>query len=424
MRDFFAKLNGLNDPHTYQSTTIGAEITTNGSIHHYLGVSPSQDSPAAYYQNGYTVFGMMGNVESLHSSYIYLFNHRTNELTQSYNWGTYPSGDYHSHPLPIFLPDGRILVNAESDHNTEFVVKRSLNPYDITEFETVATITDGDPAYNNMILSGDRVWMIFRNNLIDNAIRYSDDYGETWTTLNTILNLGSYADYWAYPKVVYHPDKLMFFCNRLDQTGASIYDKIFYLESIDGVNWSNKQGTKTINISGGEISAANLENYYLVADSAPNSSFITATCSWGDEPFFITQSPTSEDTLEFHYYSSGWQSKTITVTGVPLKDVNRLELLPTATDEFTLYAVNYDTFAASPNLQSRIVKITTTDAFDTNSHEFLTDVDNDYSLIAAHNFRDSQKTAVVCLALDVRGSGSDVEPTGGNSNFRIVDVWN
>lgn len=416
------KLFGRSDNNQYQSTVLGAEIENNDMVHHYLGLAPSQQSPAAYYRNGYTVFGTMANQENNQETTMYLYNHSIGQLTTGVSWGTYPLGDYHSQPIPLILPDGRILVAVSSDHNTECLIKRSINPYDVTTYETIATITDGDPAYNCMVMLGGRIWMIFRNNLIDNAVRYSDDLGETWSTLDTILNLGAYSDYWAYPKVIYSNNKLMFICNRFDQVGSDIYDKKYYLESVDGVNWSNISGSRTQDISSAQISASDLDNYYSIGDSAPNSSFITAFCQWNDNPFFITQSPTSEDTLQFWYYSGSWQTKTISVTDVPLKDVNRLELLATGTDSFILYAVNYGTFTESPNLQSRIVKITTSDAFDTNSHEFLTPVDNDYSLIAAHNFTDSQKTAVICLALKTRGTGTDTEPIGGFSNIKIVDV--
>lgn len=416
------KLKNKSDNNSYQSTVLGAEIENNDMINHYLGLAPAQQSPAAFYRNGYTVFGTMANIENNYETTMYLYNHSINKVSTGVSWGAYVSGDYHSQPIPLILPDGRILVAVSSDHNTECLIKRSINPYDVTTYETIATITDGDPAYNCMVMLGDRIYMIFRNNLIDNAIRYSDDLGATWSTLDTILNLGAYADNWAYPKVIYSSEKLMLICDDRDQSGANIFDKKYYLESVDGVNWSNIDGSRITDISSAAITASDLQSYYLTQDSAPNNAFIVAFCQWDGNPFYITQTPTDEDTLDFWYYSGSWQSKTISVTSTPLKDVNRLELLATGENSFILYAVNYDTFADSPNLQSRIIKITTSDAFDTNSSEFLTEVGNDYSLIAAHNFTDSQKTAVICLALKTRGGGTDLEPTGAFSNIKIVDV--
>lgn len=418
MIDFFNKIHGVNDPHTYQTTILGQTIPTDEKLHHYLGLNSF-----GYYRGGYTVFSTLGNTENNNSNYLYLFNHRTNQLTDYYQWGTNPSGDFHSGQYCLILPDGRILTTNETDHNNQFVVKRSLRPYDITEFETLITITD-DIAYPAMNMIGDRIYIIGRTYpLIENGIMYSDDYGETWSSILTILNTGAYANYWAYVRIVHSQNKLMYFMMRFNQLDAAGYDKIYFLQSDDGVNFYNIDNSYTRDVSVLKLSASDLDDYYLVEDVTPNTSFLTDVTSYNDNPYAISQTPTSEDTLDFIYYNgSAWARKTIEISGVPLKDVNKLTLLANSETDFILYAINYDTFSEAPNLDSRVVKITTNDAFDTISWEYLTGVGNFYSFASAVNYSDFKHTAVMSIVLGERGTGTDTEPIGGYSDFTVVDV--
>lgn len=426
MGNFWRTINGINDPHEYQNTVIGQEITNNENISLYLGVSGYQNSPTAFYRGGYTVFAMMGNIETDHKTYMYLFNHRTNKITISYDWGSYTFGDYHSHAIPLILPDGRILINVESDHNNQFEVKRSLNPYDITEYETIAVIDDL-VAYNNMMLIGERIYITCRSYpLIENGVRYSDDFGETWSSLKTILNTGLYAQYWAYPKTVFSKTKLMHFVNISDHVSNDGYSKIYYLESVDGINYSNKQGTYTRDVSVLKLSASDLETYYKVRDITPHFQPTTATCSYNNDAFYMLESPTTDGAFDFGYWNgTAWATKEITVSGVFLRDGNRTELLSTGENSFIFYCCEYETFANPiPDTSSRIVKITTDDAFDTWTHEFLTDGSVlDYSVGAAQNFNEFGKSAIFCLTPKVYGSGADTDPLLSYANFKIVDVF-
>ena len=72
---FFQNINGIKDPHTYQDTIIGGEITNEQKIHHYLGLNKY-----ASYQKGFTVFSTLGNQENANSNYIYLYNHKRNNF--------------------------------------------------------------------------------------------------------------------------------------------------------------------------------------------------------------------------------------------------------------------------------------------------------------------------------------------------------
>lgn len=424
MNSFWNKINGTPDPHTYQSTVTGQEVTNSENIHLYSGLSGAQNSPVAYYKNNYTLFGMMGNIETNHKTYMYLYNHRTDKVTIAYDWGSYTFGDYHSHPNVLWLNDGRALVVIESNHNTEFVVKRSLNPYDITSYETIATITD-DVAYNNLTLVGDRIYITCRSYpLIENGVRYSDDNGETWSTLKPILNTGSYSDYWAYPKTVFSKTKLMHFVSLYDTVVDNKYSDVYYLESVDGVNYSNKAGTYTRNIDSLKLSKADLDNYYLVRTISPHFNSVHATCSYNNEPFYALESPTTDGAIDFGYWNgSAWATKEITVSGIKLRDANRMELLSTGADAFTLYCCEYATFTSPEVTTARIVKITTTDAFDTWSEEYITDgTVFDYSVGAPYNFSEFNKGAVICLTPKVYGSGADTDPLLSYANFKIVDV--
>jgi hypothetical protein len=413
-----------NDNNTYQDTVIGNVFTTINNLHLYIGIAGAQVSPFAYYRGGYTAFGLMGNVESQHTSYMYLYNHNTDKLTIAYNWGAYVDGDYHSNPSTLILPDGRILMTLESNHNNQFVMKRSLKPYDLTSFETIATIND-TVAYNNLWLVGDRIYMVSRSfPLIGNSTRYSDDYGETWTTPKNILNTGNYADYWAYPKAIFSKTKISYFMSlsdRLNESGA--FTQVYYLESLDGVNFSNKSGNYNRNIDLQELSLTDLNSYYKVRDINPAFNQVHATTSWNEEPFYIIESPTTDGALDFGYFDTTWQTKEITIGGIKLRDANRIEILATGLNSFIVYCCEYDTFVSPETTSSRIIKITTNDNFNTWTHEFLSDGSVfDYSIGASWNFPDAQKSAIISLLPLVRGGGSDVEPTGSETSFKIIDV--
>jgi hypothetical protein len=416
---FFQNINGIKDPHTYQDTIIGGEITNEQKIHHYLGLNKY-----ASYQKGFTVFSTLGNQENANSNYIYLYNHKRNKLTQAYQNGTNPNGDYHSAANCYFLPDGRIITTNETQHNDQISIKRSLKPYDITNFEEIALITD-DIAYPYMHIIGDVLYIIGRTfPLIENGILKSSDYGETWSPITTILNTGNFPDYWAYNRPVFSKNKIMFFMNRRNQVGAGNFDRIYFLQSDDGINFYNIDNTFSKNVSVSEISSTELENYF-VTDASPNANFITDTASINNKPYCITQTPTSDDTLDFIYHNgNSWQTKTISISGVSLKDVNSLALCANSETDFILYACNYNVFSESPNLESRIVKIITDDAFDTNSFNYLSETGNDYSIVGAYNYSEFKKTAIMCLTLKERGTGSDVSPINGYSDFKIIDVIN
>lgn len=427
MSVFWNIVNSNVDPHTYQDTVIGQEITTNNNINLYLGVSGYQGAPAMHQKGHYSVFAFMGTIENNYTTSMYVFNHKINKCSIAYNWGAYISGDYHSHGLPQFLPDGRVFMIVESNHNNQFVIKRSLRPFDITEHETIATIDD-DVAYNNVIPRGDRLYMISRSYpLIEQSTRYSDDYGVTWSAPKTILSTGLYAQYWAYPKVCYPhgSNDIGVFVNINDHVNNDGYSVIYFYWLRDGRYVYNVDRSYVRDIDIAELTAADLVSYFKVTDITPHGNFPTAaSCVYEDTPFYIRESTSVDGNLIFGYHNgAAWAEKQINISGVKLRDANRLELLPTGTDAFTLYCIEYTTFNDPPNLNSRALKITTDDAFDTFDYEFLFEnTDDNYSIMAAHNFAETQKTAVVGLVCKVRGGGSEVEPTSAYSHFKILDV--
>lgn len=416
---FYRDINGAKDPHTYQETVIGQEINTDDSLNLYL-------SPAGmYYKNNFTLFSMMGNIESDYKQYMYLYNHKINKVTIAYDWGSFPIGDYHSSAFTLILKDGRILTANETQHNQSFVIKRSLKPYDITSFETLANI-NGDIAYPFLSVVGDRIYIVCRSfPLIENAVFYSDDWGETWSEPKPILNTGTYANYWAYIRMIYNPKRLQYFMIRRDNVGTGLFDKIYFLQSIDGVNWFNIDNSYNRNIDVLKLSASDLEDYYKVKDISPAGTPPKAVSQVNNSPFYLKTSSITDGSLEFGYFNgSTWQSKEITIVDLPLRDANRMALFAESETKFTVYCTSYEAFAV-PTIDtlSPIVKITTTNAFDTYTHELMTDGTSfDYNVGVASNVNEFNKSAVICTTPKVYGSGSDVEPLNSYSVFKIIDV--
>lgn len=416
---FYRNINGVPDPHEYQETILGQEISQDNSLHLYVG------SGSAYYRGGFTALSMMGNIESDHKQWMYLYNHKTNELTIGYDWGSYPFGDYHSSAYVTILRDGRILTISETEHNDSLVVKRSLKPYDITSFETLVNIID-DIAYPNTFLIADRLYMVGRSfPLIENAVSYSDDFGETWTPFKPILNTGAYSNYWAYIKQIWNPNKLQYYMVRRDMITTNLFDRIYFLQSEDGVNWSNVDGSYSRDIDVLKLSAADLENHYKVRNITPANGFVHAACQFNNVPFYCMQSPVTDGAMDFGYFDGSiWQTREITISGKFLRPANRMALLPTGENSFIFYCCEYETFASPiPNTQSPIIKITTSDNFQNFTHEEITTgLDLDYNVVASNNYQEFNKSAVFCLTPKVYGSGPDVDPLNSYANFKIVDV--
>lgn len=422
---FYRNINGVPDPHEYQETILGQEISQDDSLHLYLSVASVTRNPAAWFRQGFTAFSQMGNIESQYKQWMYLYNHKNNKVTIGYDWGSFPFGDYHSSASVLILRDGRILTITSSQHNDSLTVKRSINPYNITSYEDIAEIVE-EIAYPNLTLLGDRIYMVVRSfPLIENAVSYSDDFGETWSAFKPILNSGAYANYWMYPKSVFGQTKIMHFVTRRDMVTTNLFDKIYYLESEDGVNWRNVDGSYSRDIDVLKLSASDLETYYKVRDINPAKSMVHAACQFNCKPFYVIETPDTDGALDFGYHNGSiWQTKTIEIVGIKLRDANRMELIPTALDSFILYCCEYDAFLSPvPSTPARIVKITTTDNFDTYSHEFITtDEALNYSVVAGQNFNEFGKTAVIAGVPKVYGSGPDTDPLNSYANFKIVDV--
>ncbi len=406
----------------YQETRLNASIHNNEQTNYFLSFLAAQYNPLAYYKNGFTVFARTGTIENDYKVFLYLLNHSTNKVSVAHYWGDYPANDYHSGSECLFLGNGKILTASEYTHRTSFVMKRSLNAYNISSYETFDVQVVGNIAYPNMVLIGSRIYMIFRTNTPTNSVMYSDDDGETWSQHYNIFTFELSSTHWAYPRVIYSDDKLMYFVNRRNTTVGDYYDKVFYLESTDGDTWSNKAGTFSKNIKTvSQITYQEMETNFLVKDAPEELYIIGATCSWNNNPFYVAQYA-NRGATEFCYYDSGWLFKTISIEDyVPFH--TGMKLLPTAEDCFILYVTAYYMPVPSDNLA--VFKIITDDAFDTYSVEILQD-DSEYNwnMVAAHNFEDVQKTGIFTSVLKRRGGGSDAEPTDAYSDFKLIDIIN
>lgn len=420
-------MNGINDPHEYQTTVLNTEILNNENpLNHYIGLGNG-----FVYKNNYTAFATMGTIENNYETSMYLYNHKRNELTTPYNWGSYLLGDYHSSAAMVWLKDGRLLVGVDTDHNDQIQFKRSVNAYDITDYEIISTLGSVESSIEaaNITLKvlGDRVYCILRGDgvqpLANNSIMYSDDNGETWSTINKILDLESFDDFWAYPVLIDHPSKLIFLCYRRN-TVSGVFDRIYYLESTDGVNWSNKENDFSFDITSSFIDSVSLNLKYLILDTGATALRIANVFNVENQSFIITQN-SDDETLDFRYFDgSSLLSRSIDITPVKLRFSNAIAAVYRTALDIDLYVNTYDTFQNSPNLNSRVVKITTNDAFVTYGFEYLTEVGNSYTIKGGGLDDGLNKGIVTVLELKDRGTGTDVEPLNAFSNFKILDVIN
>ncbi len=179
-------------------------------------------------------------------------------------------------------------------------------------------------AYPHLFRVGSRIYVLSRTNAdaMQNPyvdLYYTDDEGVTWSSVIRIVNLAGDGYYWAYSVAVPSSldDKLRITVNEYDNVRIR---KIYYLESSDGVNWSNIDDSHSQDVSDTSLSRDNLIDYYLLKDSGSDSIWNEVTSGSitpsGRIYFLITEQATgSYPQTRNHYiryWDGGWLEKTIT----------------------------------------------------------------------------------------------------------------
>lgn len=383
-------------------------VTNNKKTHYSLGLPQAQYNPAMYNRDGVTVFATLGNRESNQEQFMYMYDHNGNTLAEPVSWGTYPTGNYHSIATTLILPDGRILTAASQIHNEFVSIKRSTSAYDLNTFTELVVLDFGlRPAYFTMTLIGTDIHATFRDQFEREYITKSTDSGLTWSTPVKILELGT--DRWAYPRNIFSETEILLVINvRLGSGGA--YSNTYFLRSSDGVTFTNVDGTFSKDISVSHFTEAELiANCEIGTDIGRVSGGIQADNGtlWVHNYEYSTN-----ETYLWHSDGSGdFAQKTLTFADYTNMNVSRLAIMNTSGDNYTMFiggTRDTDVYL--------LLKVTTTDAFDTFTvEEFLNP--RSYNPVIAHNYPQTKQTPLVLLEQTSYDWGPIEQPFNSYSNL-------
>jgi len=127
-----------------------------------------------------------------------------------------------------------------------------------------------------MNVLGSNIFLLVRGNYTygngifeDSRLFKSTDNGNTWDSGVVILNTNTSPGHWERPYCtsIYDPNKLRYIISRLDDSSV-LYTHAFYVESTDGITFSNISGSFSKNVvTSGAITQTELvQNYLLHSD--------------------------------------------------------------------------------------------------------------------------------------------------------------
>ena len=206
------------------------------------GASPDIFNPTGTYYNGRTYVVVAH--EKGNDPYAIYYNHSTGTWSDQVFVGTnpYPAGDSHGHPSILRDATGHLHI-FYGGGGYGMRQAKSTNADDISSWVDKGTIIDGGgcPHYPHPVLrtNGDIYLFITHDDECDMAYTKSTDNGETWSALNTILDLGSLGsgDAFKPAKTEYesNPERWQFAWAGFHQSDQIYYDVYYaYFNFSDG----------------------------------------------------------------------------------------------------------------------------------------------------------------------------------------------
>lgn len=248
--------------------------------------------PRAFYHDGVTFTGWAtsgGNVT------VFAYNHRTGEETKRI---LREGLDHSDHDLPCYeiLPDGTLLVAYA--RNSPVYVRRSTNPYDISEWEDETELSGSVTYPEPIYLSGeDRVYIFGRDNG-QTTMWTSDDKGESWSSAQVVIDNLT----WQYSKVRAEGDDTIHMLVTRNPDHVDDND-LYYIRYSDGA-WYHADGTQVATDNDLPLSESDLDVIWDSTDNDTRASDIRI-----DEdgiPYATHCVYEGDDREEHQYYWSYW----------------------------------------------------------------------------------------------------------------------
>jgi hypothetical protein len=287
--------------------------------------------------------------------------------------------DYHLSPSIHRTPNDSIIIIQERTHSNESDFWRYHTDNRIEKFEKLDFL-DENSSYPKMQNIDSIMFMLIREKYTPELGDYnyqkiyqSTDDGRSWTG-QRILQV---EDDRAYGALI--PDRenkrIRLLINQRDddEGGEILLEDIFYLESVDGINFFNYDSSYTHDISSSIIDSVTLrQNYRLVDVYAGNSAIIASATYVGDTTYVVYGHEEGSDTTftVLKLSKGGIDTLDLIIPNHDIQYNNRgfvyWQIVPHSTDgKFTL-------FISNTNLGSIITKRYET----TNYFRTITEVEN------------------------------------------------
>jgi hypothetical protein len=278
----------------------------------------------------------------------------------------------HSAPAVTITPSGEVLLVHEEEHNSPIYVERTVNK-NIGSMDTLYTIPKY-LSYPNLQVLGGNVFLQVRGSTINDATIFenaklykSTDNGSTWDNGVTICNTNISVGYFERPYClsVYSKTKLVFmFTMRNDS--ANSFSHNYYVESLDGVTFTNKSGSFSKNVvSSGYITRAELDANYLAYTNSGTDVMCKAAVITGSGLSVSVHNYLNSGYKVLYYSGGTWQTKTLNIPAYVAAGhdsayrADFMVLYPYSDTRFVLWRIE------KRSGYNVVVKYETTDFFDT-----------------------------------------------------------
>lgn len=191
--------------------------------------------------------------------------------------GCLATTDYHAMPTVIVDDSGYIYVIHEqmdgNVHGSDMLVFKSDNPEDITAFTQIQEISGVELVYPQLTKLNGEIFCYFRDQNGENIVIYKLNTGtDEFEYHGKLYDAIAGASYKA-PLQNKNEDKLGLVFYEIDSAES---EAIYYAESIDGDNWTNADGSVSVDITNGEyINGPNKASFVVHEDSVGNNSIIS-----------------------------------------------------------------------------------------------------------------------------------------------------
>lgn len=399
---------------------IFKELTTKLIGHYILNIGQSQYNPSMYGSGIYSVWSVMANQENDYKQLMYSYNSLTKELIEAKEWGNSPLGDYHSQANVLVLPDNYILTVNDADHNTTFQVKRSASEMDVTSYELVTQITDGNPAYPTIDQFGTRIYNRYRSFPDEQLVQWSDDRGSTWTTAIPSFNIDDQPsdESWAYPKAIYSQDVPYFVVNERKGSGGS-YKSLWIGKATSNTGSSltieNFDETFSKNVSTlGAITRTEADTNYLISSTV---GLVTGLCLDTNGNLMFS------NTTTMYYRVKGGA-----LTSQPLVNASYTSITTGAKSLIINTGLNsFEVFIVARRVTTNErwqIKVSTIDNFVTQEWEEITNIEKTTTPAANFNISQTGDSPLIYRKGVESGDNDPVDPLGAYGNIIFTESIN